>query len=635
MSAAHTEDVMAGLTAVAATEVVAPPGWAVLQRQLIDAANAAAPLMLEKYTERSGAPYYANDVDDLYELFYNWGLFYAIGGGDRVLDRALQQWNAVTRFCDDGIVSRTHPLFEQQIHNEYYNCTEWHHQSEGNMLFYDFGVADPTISENVRRARRFAAMYMGEDPQAPNYDGQHRVFRSPSQTSVGPLLRADHHLAKTLLVGRDWEKERYYGVRATLHPAVEELEPDWDQNPERRAEIIDLVSRMVINGDVPQSMAATALVTNAYMYTGEEKYRQWVLDYVGGWMERMRQNGGIMPDNVGPTGKVGEQRQGQWWGGYYGWASRFSPRIMFNGIIVGAECALLLSGDFGYLEMLRAQLRLLLDHAVTDAGGQLLLPHRYGPNGWSEFRRFRIIDMAHLWHASMAAEDYELITRMRDGDAQTDWNQLESFGEKNNREGDSEYPRFQYYDDRNPNWPEQIMRAELQYVLETTHAMRADERDVQTIIADNEGPANPVATKGLTQVTMGAPHSIYNGGLLRATVRYFDAQRRRPGLPQDVAALVDLLQPERVGVHLVNLSLTESRDLIVQAGAFGEHLFTELKYAGAAGETSHAVNARHFAVRLPPSTAIRLDLGMRRFAQRPSYAFPWHGERIPVPFESG
>ena len=45
------------------------------------------------------------------------------------------------------------------------------------------------------------------------------------------------------------------------------------------------------------------------------------------------------------------------------------------------------------------------------------------------------------------------------------------------------------------------------------------------------------------------------------------------------------------------------------------------------------VDSKYFAVELPPSTAIRLDIGMRRFVNRPSYAFPWHGNKIPVPFQ--
>ncbi len=46
-------------------------------------------------------------------------------------------------------------------------------------------------------------------------------------------------------------------------------------------------------------------------------------------MERSRQNGGILPDNVGPSGKIGEHMDGKWWGGYYGWCW---PHGLFNQI---------------------------------------------------------------------------------------------------------------------------------------------------------------------------------------------------------------------------------------------------------------------------------------------------------------
>ena len=156
-----------GMVSVTASRKGPAPEWAVLQRRLIDAVNEAAPLHIEKYTEPGGVPYYADDVDDLYEMFYNWGLFYALGGREELLTLALQEYNAVTRFCDDGIASRRHPQFGQQLHNEYYNDTEWHHQSEGNMLFYDFGVASPAISENVRRARASPRCSPGKIPGHP------------------------------------------------------------------------------------------------------------------------------------------------------------------------------------------------------------------------------------------------------------------------------------------------------------------------------------------------------------------------------------------------------------------------------------------------------------------------------------
>ena len=58
---------------------------------------------------------------------------------------------------------------------------------------------------------------------------------------------------------------------------------------------------MVLNGDIANNLAATGLVTNAFLYTGDEKYRKWVLDYVEAWIDRTKANGGITPDNVGPN----------------------------------------------------------------------------------------------------------------------------------------------------------------------------------------------------------------------------------------------------------------------------------------------------------------------------------------------
>ena len=97
----------------------------------------------------------------------------------------MSLWNATTRTNE---IPRGNPVFKwmvPQIHNEYYcmapqedstwipgrrMVNEWHHQSEGNMAFYGFGLADPTVPELRDRAVRFANMYIGEDPEAPNWD---------------------------------------------------------------------------------------------------------------------------------------------------------------------------------------------------------------------------------------------------------------------------------------------------------------------------------------------------------------------------------------------------------------------------------------------------------------------------------
>ncbi len=652
------------MVTLTATEVAAPPAWALLQRQLIALMEQAAEVMMAKYADPGGIIYFADDIDDLYERVYNWSLFYALGADRHVHDLALRSWNAMTRACASG---RRHPFYLwylPQTHNEYYGLTvppgerpsyragrrwisDWHHQSEGNMAFYHFGLADPTSAENVSRARRFAAMFMGEDPAAPNYDPRYKIIRSPIHGSTGPFLHANAEEVIAWLEGGKGAGYRYYGVRATLHPVIEALEQDWEQTPARRDEIIELFDDIVLNGDIPNTLGATALVTNAYLYTGDEKYKRWVLEYVDVWLDRMRRNGGIMPDNVGPTGKIGEQRGGQWWGGLYGWYHFGGFNVMFHSLTVAAECALLLSGDFGYLELLRSQLRLLLRHARTRDDGQLLVPHKHGPHGWEDFRPLRMQELAHLYHASLSPEDHALIAQVRAGERERDWNQVPSEGEKNS--GNTEFARFQYYDGRNPSWPEDILRAEYQLAVETLTAMRRDERDVATLIAENRSPPHAVLTKGLTQVALGAPESVYNGGLLRATVRYFDPHRARPGLPPDVSALVDTLSPDRVGIQLVNTGTSATRTVIVQAGAFGEHQFTEIRYreelqahqaqdprAWLREERTHTVrtvpvNGTYCSVWLPPATTIRLDMGLRRFVNQPTYAFPWHGGCVPLP----
>ncbi|NKB68459.1 MAG: hypothetical protein GKR89_15460 [Candidatus Latescibacteria bacterium] len=631
---------------IEATVPTPPPAWALLERKLLDTLSETAIAASEKYSFADGAATFVDDVDDVYESRAGRGALYALGGWDRLLPHALGEWNAATRYFGDEIVpgGSRHPDYIAQLHNEYYNlgqAFELFHQGEGNQAFYEFGVADPANPEHRQRAARFADMFIGDDDKAPNYDAEKRLLRSPFPSSVGPLLQAGQgwghgtaaDFAKILL------NRNANGVqRASLYPLVEDLEPDWHEDPKRRDEIVALFNCLVLDGDTPTNLTATALVTNAYLYTGEEKYRTWVLDYCQAWIERIGANGGIVPDNVGPSGRIGEHRNGQWWGGLYGWNSSYAADINFGGLTIAAECAVLLSGDMGYLDLLRSQLTMLLDNAKQGEDGQLLVPGRYDRHGWTDFRPPRLLEFAHLYHASMAKADRALIEQLRHGDRVRDWNQVSPASDRRTQE--SEHARFQYYDGQNGAWPEQILQAEHLYAQAFMETIRAEKRDLQTLLRDNQWPPNPVVTKGLTQVTTGAPQTVYNGGLLRATVRYFDAQRQRPGLPEDVAALVDELGDESVGLQLVNLSPRHSRTLICQAGAFGEHIFAEVSYDGGdteplrdnpsrwlrdrpvPGQASAQIDAPHFCVRLAPGAGIKIRAGLRRFARQPSYDVP-------------
>jgi len=605
------------------------PDWAIMQRQLMKTIEQSAPKYVKKFTQKDGTPYGLGPYDDVYEMFYNWPEMYALGGSDYLFETALKTYNAIT--LNSSAYVKDSIDYNHQLYKEFPRKDDWFHISEGITLFYNMGLADAKLSENIKRAKRFAGFYMNEDPEAQNFNPINKTIKSIFTGSEGPAISSngDYNLR--------------YG-HTSLAPVLENLEPDWHEKPERRKEIQKLYDQIITRTDVPVNLLATGLITNAYLYTGDEKYKAWVLDYVDAWMKRIAENGGLLPDNIGQSGKIGEYRNGQWWGGLYGWYGRYGVLMQFSALSVASECAYMLSGDEKYLDLLRSQINSIMKRASYTKEGQMLVPYRYKKEGWYSYRPMMIQDLAHLWHAFMDPEDWKKIEVLMKGNkfhplwdegiwgqntlAELDtvaWKRAEPFDW--NREvisgdrtfGITEHARLMYYAGKNPDWPLEVLKADYQEVLKRMNFMQNDPRNIYSIQKDDLYPNNPVITKGLIQTTMGTPQTIYNGGLLRATVRYFDADLQRPGLPQDVSALVDILKANETGIQLVNLNPTESRKLIVQAGAFGEHSFTTI----ALGQEKSEVNSPYFVVELPPASSIHLIAGMKRFHNKPSYAFPW------------
>ena len=609
-----------------------------MQRHLIKTIDEAAPLYLDLYTHRGGTLNTNINIglDNLLEGFKDWPLHYIMGGDERILDGSLEQWNAITRQCTYEI--------SDYVRDEFPKHADMLHLSEGYVGFQYFGLADPTIPENSDRSRRFAGYYADDVLEARNYDPQYKILRSISTGSGGAADHVDGGYAL------DYE-------HASLYPIVKDLEWDWRAKPERRKEIQQLYDQIVVPCDVPANLAVTGLVTHAYILTGEDRYKDWVLEYVDAWMKRIGENDGVIPDNVGRTGQIGEYRNGQWWGGFFGWNSRYSIEIMANAIITASECAYLVSGDPHYLDLLRSQVDLLLSKSrVID--DNLLIPYRYGTDGWCDYRPMEPYILSHLWHASMAVDDWDRIERIRMGKKNGpyayayarsasrpepgseawrsdgtlfDWNKVHN-DLYNNTHRRNEAPHLSYLGGTNADWPTEILAAEYEQVCDKIdrYVNDPDNKDwgAHTFLA-----MSPVLANGLAQMTMGAPFTSYNGGLLRARVRYFDVDRKRPGLPTDVAALVEKLESDRTVIQLVNTGAVESRELLVQAGAYGEHDFTEVRFKEKSRdpsgeevwiERSVPVDGKVFAVELPPATSVKLEIGTRRFVNKPSYAFPWH-----------
>ena len=673
-----------GITRIESNVPVVPPGWAALERRLLDVLSEAAVEFVDRYTRSGGTLIWKTSggasLDDLPESFYNIPLLYALGGDERLREISFREWNATNR----QLTFDFHVL-----HNEFAGYGDWFHIGEGNQYFYLLALVDPSDHETVARACRFAGLYLNEDPEAPNYDARLKLIRSPHTGSLGPQFGNPEKAAPY-----GWSKGMAtYGLPLEDLPGIASMEDL--KNPENARRMGRAMAERMERGDVPVNLAAAALVAHAYLFTGERKYADWVKEYIGAWLERTRQNGGITPDNVGLDGKIGADQNGKWWGGLYGWHWPHGYYSVGMALQIGAATALLVSGgDRHYLELPRSN----MDHLIAlgkTLNGSFLVPYKMGSRGWFDFQPIDRSLPTALWFLSQDPTDGQRLEKLRlastvdwhiathssypnngyatlpepredcwncDVEGLADWNVVANIRNKEDRSHEGPWLRF--LAGANPDYPEKILTESFGQIAWKMDQIR---RNVLLLEYDTRGTTqidpsqvkltnvhehhwqtiNPVTTEALIQLTLGAPQLMYNGGLLHATLRYFDPERGRAGLPPDVAALVTRVEADRAVLQLINLNPFETREVIVQAGTFGEHQFTRVKYPvrtdPEALQPEHltrppfrleervaAVNRKFFAVRLPPGTGLTLDMGMKRYANQPTYAFPWHGDRIPV-----
>jgi hypothetical protein len=151
--------------------------------------------------------------------------------------------------------------------------------------------------------------------------------------------------------------------------------------------------------------------------------------------------------------------------------------------------------------------------------------------------------------------------------------------------------------------------------------MRSDTTPPERRLADNMLNYNPAATESLVQLMWGALVPGREGGLLNARLRYFDPDRKRAGVPEDVAALVSEISSTRTVVTLVNLNPSRPRTVIVQGGGYGEHQLVSVTTTG--GKRTH-IDSPLLTVRLQPGCGQKLVLEMRRYANAPTVLHPWH-----------
>ncbi len=647
------------ITITATIPCTQPPTWALLERRLIDTMNEAVYPFLERYVNgddeliwREGGTGSRDGADDFYESVYNWPLFYLLGGGDHLLEYGRRIWDGITRQLTRA----------GMVHKEYELGYDQFHQGESYIAFYFLCLADPANPINIERARRFAGFYLNEDPDAPNYDPEHKLIRAAHNGSGGPRWgfsddpQPSYHWSASM---------RVYGLPFYDLPGIDQY--DDLRDPAKARRMGQAMHERMGQGDVAGNLIVTSLVANAYLLTGDDKYRDWIVEYVDAWIDRARENGGLLPDNVGLSGRIGEHMNGKWYGGLYGWSWPHGYYNIGMAATVAGMNAFLVSGDQRYLGLPRSQydiiwslgelrdpgtLEMSLRHHWTDQLGDVdaevfVVPYRYADYvddddpGWFDYQPLSPVYPTTIWTQSMDGADWARIERLR-GAEQYDWRTVRVF--RNKEDGGHEQPWLRFLAGDNPTYPEEMLRASYANVCRRLALIAQDDADLTQVYIHHWQEHNPVVTEALVQLTLGAPQVIYNGGLLHCRLRYFDGGSgegggKRPGLPPDVAALVTALEAERTVLHLVNLSQIRTRRVIIQAGGFGEHHFVSARYEvrisdypGSHKEytappletesASTAIDGKFLRVTLPPATQIELDLTMERFVNPPCYALP-------------
>lgn len=589
-------------------KTVSPPAWALLERELLKQSSLACDRFANKYLDARGyllhTPRWGtlDGPDDAIETFYNWTLLHALGGSDSVLAHYKKALEGHLLQYKEMRTVKTKLAANGAYHKEFITQSDWFHTGEGIRAFMFLGLSDPTDPVLRLRMKRFAGLYMNEDPEAPNYDPVHKVIKSIWTGSKGPML----HKATSY----DWVGDPVPGTFHLLHGkqgrgGMVDLMSVYDKMLAHCDEYLDSV------GDHPLNLASTGLALNAYMLTGEKKYKDWVLEYVGAWKQRTDANGGNIPTNIGLNGQPGGEYGGKWYKGTYGWnftiydgeIDKMAHRNTFDaGSWPGFGNAYLVSkGDPGFVATLRKQMENLYAQKKVINGKTML------PNGYGDPRGHKFTGGKEEWYNYTPNLFTNRLLEIY----------LWSLDPKDRQNLPAD-PWLSFLDGKDAAYPERALRQELETVRHKMAEIQSDDTSADTRLADYLMGFNPAATDALSKLTLGS-YLTGNIWTLHARVRYFDPVRRRSGLPEDVAALVEGFTADTVSVRLVNVSSVEAREVSVQAGAYGEH---QILTASVGGKTIN-VNGSAVKVRLAPGAGDRLELRVKRYANEPTLRQPW------------
>ncbi|MBH52719.1 MAG: hypothetical protein CMI18_00010 [Opitutaceae bacterium] len=580
---------LSGAITLEITSPMAPPSWALMERELLRTNATACEEFFSKYFDERGyllcIERWGGDdgPDDAIENVADWPILHALGGDDSILRMYRKAWEGHLKQYTEAKTVDVPFARDGMYYKEFPVMMDWMHNGEGLRVFNLQGLSDPYNLDYQKRVRRFAGFYMNEDPGALNYDYEHKIIKSMFNGSRGPLMR------KT--TGLDWAGDPIE-VENRFH--LVHGERNYDEMVAHFKDYNDIL------GDHPQNLSATTLALNAYILTGEEKYRKWMLDYVDAWLDRMEANNGIIPSSIGLDGTIGGETDGKWWGSVYGWG--FTVVVPQNGELAhrtrvyravdGFGNAYLLTGDRKYIDTWTAMIDIVNSNArVMD--GVKHYPYMYGDDGWYDFKPEPVPwGTLNSWFWTMDEKDKKRV---------------------------SSDPWVRFLDGKDPDYPVRELGKDFSVIRDRVAEMRADTTTPDTRLSDDPMKYNPATVQTLNKLMMAGLDPGRGAAPLHCRVRYFDPENRRAGIPKDVAALIDKVSDDELRLTLVNVSQTHARELILQTGAYAEHRIDSID----TGDEVAEVGDPTVRIKLAPGCGQRLVIANKRYALQPRMDFPW------------
>ena len=305
--------------------------------------------------------------------------------------------------------------------------------------------------------------------------------------------------------------------------------------------------------------------------------------------------------------------------------------ILGRGVRIGFLNAARLGGP-EYIDVLRTQgLRIIETKKETPEG--IKYASKYGDQGPYNYTTDPIFEglFGDIYYFSLDKKDLETLKSISTPPV-TERTSLPAwkFEYENGRyEGGNEVVWYDFLEGNDPEYPVHALGDALRRIQYNEEAIQNDKRTISERQADTphilraseDGPLGAVGavTGALVNLTMGGLNPLWCGGLLHSELRYFDPEKLRPGLPEDVAALVTSITEESVKVSIVNINKKESRRMIIQTGGYGEHTCKKVIL----GKHIIPVNSDWFEVSLRPGSGSDLIIYRERFSSQPGFDLPW------------